>query len=273
MKHRFQTLRWQLIFLAAGFLLLQSCGSKSVIPLRIAFSKGNPDSSYANYYNWIHSIDSTAICQDMYDMPLDSALKLFEGCSGLILTGGTDINPGLYGKLKDTSRCWPIDHKRDRLEVALFDAARKAGMPVLGICRGEQMINVALGGSLYVDLPTDFDTAVKHECADYQNCYHAVTVENNSILYNISGVYGGRVNSNHHQGIERLGRELKAVSYASDGLIEAVEWIYPKGTPFLLGVQWHPERMDIKNPLSGPIAKRFLEEAGKYCSLSENIAN
>lgn len=244
----------------AVMLVLLSCNGTETADIRIALSKGSPKESYINYYNWIRSADSNATVLDMYGIPLDSALALFETCHGLLLTGGTDIEPGLYGKPYDTARCWPIDHKRDSLEIALFQAARKAGKPILGICRGEQMINVALGGSLIVDIPADFDTIIRHQCDDYTHCSHKVTVESNSMLSDITGIYAGEVNSNHHQGVERLAVELKAESYASDGLVEAVEWAYPEGKPFLLGVQWHPERMDVQNPLSGKILERFIEE-------------
>lgn len=253
-----------IILLGVAFFC-HSCYESEVEPVRIALSKGSPVESYSNYYNWLHEHDSTAIVLDMYNLPLDSALLLFNDCSGLLLTGGTDIEPGFYGKAGDRARCWPPDLKRDSLEFALFKAARKAKKPILGICRGEQLINVALGGSLIIDIPTDFDTVVKHECEDYLTCYHTVTVESHSMLHEISGVYAGEVTSNHHQGIDILASELNAVSYAPDGLVEAVEWAYPEGNPFLLAVQWHPERMDRGNPLSGPIAERFLEEARKYC--------
>jgi len=252
--------RLRSLVLLAVLLALISCAGKEATDIRIALSKGSPEASYINYYNWILSADSSVTVVDMYSMPLDSALAMFETCSGLVLTGGTDIEPGLYGKPYDTARCWPVDHKRDSLEIALFNAARKAGKPILGICRGEQMINVALGGSLIVDIPADFDTLISHQCDDYMQCFHKVTVESNSMLADITGSYAGEVNSNHHQGIERLAPELKAVSYASDGLTEAVEWDYPEGKPFLLGVQWHPERMDIETPLSGKILEKFLDE-------------
>jgi putative glutamine amidotransferase len=252
------------LILISSIFLWTSCSQQEKAPITIAISKGSPKSSYENYYKWLEYHDSTITIIDMYSLPLDSALIIFESCDGLLITGGTDVYPGVYGKEHDTVRCWEPDHKRDSLELSLIKAARNAGTPMLGICRGHQIINIGLGGSLIVDIPSDFDTIIEHQCEDYQNCFHKVTVESNSLLNEISGIYAGEVNSNHHQGVDRLARELKAVSYASDGLIEAVEWAYPEGNPFLLGVQWHPERMDYENPLSGPIAIRFLEEARDY---------
>lgn len=247
-----------------SLLLLQRCQKQEESQLRIAFSKGSPEQSYANYYSWIHSVDSTVICKDMYDMPTDSALKLFKTCSGLLLTGGTDIHPGFYGKAYDTVRCWPIDDHLDLLEMTLIDSAIAWGMPILGVCRGHQMINVALGGSLIVDIPADFGTTVIHKCENYLTCFHNVSIEPGTLLSEISGTGSGDVTSNHHQAAEMMAPALKAVAFTADGLTEAEEWKNPSGKSFLLGVQWHPERMGLDDPLSGPIAVRFLEECRKF---------
>jgi putative glutamine amidotransferase len=245
-------------------IILQGCQKQEEAPLRIAISRGSPEQSYASYYSWIRSVDSTAVCRDMYDMSMDSALILFRGCSGLLLTGGTDVNPALYGKANDTVRCWPIDYQLDSLEIALIDSAVAWGMPILGICRGHQMLNVALGGSLIVDIPSDFGTTVIHRCEDVQVCIHSVTIDPGSILQDISGVTAGEVNSSHHQAANEMASQLKAIAFSADGLIEAEGWKNPAGKSFLLGVQWHPERLDLANPLSGPIGARFLEECRSF---------
>jgi putative glutamine amidotransferase len=248
-----------------AILILQGCSTKEdAPPLKIAISRGSPEVSYANYYKWIHNVDSTAICMDMYAMPIDSAMKLFRDCSGLLLTGGTDVNPALYGKAYDTVRCWPINHHLDSLEIALIDSAVSWGMPIMGICRGHQMLNVALGGSLIVDIPSDFDTTISHQCANFLTCFHSVTVDTGSLLFGISGTSSAEVNSNHHQAADLMAPDLKAVAYTSDGLIEAEEWKNPSGRSFLLGVQWHPERLEPEDPLSGPIASRFMKECRKF---------
>jgi len=256
-------------FILSGFcaLLFISCSDKvETKPLIIALSKGSPDTSYANYYTWIRAVDSSVICRDMYAMPLDSALALFRECSGLLLTGGTDIHPGFYDKAFDTVRCWPVDDHRDLLEMTLIDSALAWGMPILGICRGHQMLNVALGGSLVVDIPADFGTTILHQCEDYLQCFHTVSVDTGSLLYQIAGTASGEVNTNHHQAAEVMSPQLKPVAFSPDGLIEAAEWKYPEGKSFLLGVQWHPERMDLSSPFSGPIAVKFLEEARRFGS-------
>ncbi len=234
------------------------------VQVNIALSQGTPVDSYANYYNWIKSLDSGATGMDMYDMPLDSAIKKLRGCSGLILTGGTDINPALYEYPGDPLKCTEIDDYRDTLEVTLLDSAMAWGMPVLGVCRGHQMLNVAFGGTLIKDIPTEFDTTISHRCPDASNCFHPLNIVPGSMLNEISGLTSGTVNSNHHQGIKDLSPELAIVAYSPDSLPEAVEWANPSGKPFLLGVQWHPERLGNDNPLSGKVGEKFLEECRRF---------
>jgi len=118
--------------------------------------------------------------------------------------------------------------------MQLVDSALAWGMPVLGICRGHQMINVALGGSLVVDIPQDRGTAEIHQCEDYLHCFHTVRVASNSLLAQITGSRGGEVNTNHHQAVDVLAPGLKVSAYTSDGIIEAIEWADTTGRPFLM---------------------------------------
>ncbi len=237
---------------------------KPVGPVHIAISKAVPIKSYQNYVNWLKYADSTVIWHDMYSLDYDSAISLLKNCDGLLMTGGTDIYPGRYGKEEDTARCWKPDFKRDTMEVLLLKNALDMGMPVMGICRGQQLMNVHLGGSLYIDLPTDLDTVVKHKLPKSYNCQHDLKLVEGSLLSGISEVKEGVVNSNHHQGIEKLATPLKGIAFTEDGLTESVEWADDTKTSFLLGVQWHPERMNYSNPLSGKIVHYFLEEVKEY---------
>lgn len=155
---------------------------------------------------------------------------------GLVLTGGEDVEPARYGaarhpKLEDT------DPARDAAELALIAAARARRLPILAICRGIQILNVALGGTLYQDLASERPGPVTHTGNDGR---HAVRVEPGSLLERTLGTRAATVNSRHHQAIRDLAPGLRAVAWAEDGLIEAAE-AADAGAPWMLAVQWHPE--------------------------------
>ena len=151
---------------------------------------------------------------------------------GLILCGGNDIDPKYYQQ--EIGGSVNIDAPRDAIEFALLKAFVDAGKPVLGICRGHQLINIYFGGSLHQDIP-EKDLHASNQNFDIT---HGVTAKDNSVLHNL---YGSpfTVNSYHHQAIDRLGENLVATAYWNDQYIEAIEH---KSLP-ILGVQWHPERM------------------------------
>jgi len=158
------------------------------------------------------------------------------GVRGLVLTGGEDVEPARYGatphpKLEDT------DPARDAAELALIAAARERRLPILAICRGIQILNVALGGTLYQDLGSERPGPVTHTGDDRR---HAVRVEPGSLLERTLGARAATVNSRHHQAIRDLAPGLRAVAWAEDGLIEAAEPA-DAAAPWTLAVQWHPE--------------------------------
>ena len=244
--------------------IIFSCSGPQDKSLTIALSKGYPVDSYENYYNWIASGDSTAKVIEMYNRKLDEALAELENCEALIMTGGADVYPGKYGKEMDTSRCGKFDFKRDTLEFELIKKALELGIPIFGICRGEQILNVAMGGSLIIDIPTDHDTTVKHRIKDWRNCYHNVLIEPSTKLAWASNAFTGSVTSNHHQAIDQLANVFKVSARADDRIIEAIEWKEPEGKSFLMAVQWHPERMSKDNPLSWNLLELLLHEANRY---------
>ena len=126
----------------------------------IALSKASGSENYERYAKWLCSFDSRINCVDLINKTPNEAALMLEKCSGLVLTGGPDVNPAFYGKPKEYKRC-ELDKKRDTLEFALINKAIQLKLPILAICRGEQIINVAMGGSLIVDIPTDKKTFVK----------------------------------------------------------------------------------------------------------------
>ena len=157
---------------------------------------------------------------------------------GLLLTGGNDVAPVLYGETKETF-CGENDPRRDRLEARLIELALQADKPVFGICRGLQILNVVLGGTLYQDLKTQTGTEITHSMdKPYDRTVHEVNILPDTPLAALYRPGPLAVNSRHHQGIKGLAPALRAQAVASDGLIEAV---YLPEYRFVQAVQWHPE--------------------------------
>lgn len=229
-------------------------------PLKIAVTK-----LYPNYQKWLLQSDSTLVITNMYPLGTDSALLLLEHYHALLVTGGEDVYPDWYGMIHDTARCGEFDRYRDTLEIMLIRHALKLNMPVLGICRGHQILNITLGGTLFIDIPDDIGTQVIHRCPDDPlACHHEVRVMQGSLLHEITGQNHGIVNTNHHQAINVPASGLRISAFSAEGLPEAIEWENPQNRSFLLGVQWHPERMEDYPELSRPVAERFIREAGIY---------
>lgn len=246
-------------WLLSAFTLLSGCKTSSTDkPLLIALSAGSD-----NYIGWIYRGDSLAITVDMRRMQVDSAIKMLAKCDAIVFTGGEDVVPGYYGKAYDSARCIS-NPGRDSLEFALIKEAFRLKMPVFGVCRGQQILNVALGGTLIVDIPADHPGNVKHQCEDYLNCFHSVNIVAGSRLKRVAKADTGMVTSNHHQAIEKPAPGIRIVAWSADSIAEAIEWADPMAKPFLMAVQWHPERMDTQNPLSMPLVRTFLKAAHEY---------
>ena len=157
---------------------------------------------------------------------------------GLLLTGGNDVAPVLYGETKETF-CGENDPRRDRMEARLIELALQADKPVFGICRGLQILNVVLGGTLYQDLKTQTGTEITHSMdKPYDRTVHEVNILPDTPLAALYGPGSLAGNSRHHQGIKGLAPALHAQAVASDGLVEAV---YLPEYRFVQAVQWHPE--------------------------------
>lgn len=184
-----------------------------------------------------------------------------ENLDGLILQGGADVSPLAYGE-EPLRPEWGGDPVRDAYELELLHEFMEARKPVLGICRGMQLINVALGGSLFQDLPTQCPGTVAHESGEYDRNAHSVDFDEGGQLARwFNGASGGQVVSIHHQSVRRLGRNLVAEARSEDNVIEAIRWT---GRGFVFGVQWHPEfhhqsGADLID--CAPLLEAFLEAA------------
>ena len=248
-----------MIFLYILMIMDTINGYSQHTTVKIGISKASP-----NYINWLKRKDTTVVTINLFEIPIETAVRTLATCDGLLLTGGEDVYPGFYGKVADTVRCKEMDRHRDTLDFALITKALELKMPVMAICRGHQILNVALGGSLIINIPTDVPGDLVHQCDDYLHCTHEVSVIKGSMLYNISHAAEGTVTTNHHQAIERLAPGLVVNAVSADKVIEGIEWKQPSGKSWLLGVQWHPERMETANPLSGPVSEKFLEKAAEF---------
>lgn len=189
----------------------------------------------------------------------ETRARMLSLARGLILTGGEDVDPASYGEERNGAR--RVSSARDGMEIALVHLALERGMPILAICRGIQLLNVALGGSLYQDLSTDWGTEIDHDrYREFDGAIHTVRAHGERRL---RGVFNGPEfvqNSAHHQGIRDLAPGLEPVAWAPDGLVEAVELRDPRAA-WTVGVQWHPERkIDEETGTNRRLLERFGSE-------------
>jgi gamma-glutamyl-gamma-aminobutyrate hydrolase PuuD len=186
--------------------------------------------------------------------PLDASG--LDGCSGLLLPGGGDIDPEWYG-CERHPRTHNVSHRRDRFELTLLEAALERDMPVLAICHGMQLLNVHFGGTLEQHL-ADKDERLEHD-RDMPRAepVHNVDVEADTILAGALGNHAA-VNSHHHQGLDVVAPALRKVAWSEDGVLEGVE---ASDYPWVLGVQWHPEAMADTDSGQKTIFDRFVDAA------------
>jgi putative glutamine amidotransferase len=187
----------------------------------------------------------------------DLAVAYLEVLDGLVLAGGGDISPGSYGGASHET-LYAVDEDRDRLEIALARAAVARRMPVLAICRGMQILNVALGGTLIEHLPDTVGERVAHRLPPREPVPHAVRVQPGSRLATILGATELQPMSWHHQGVRRLAPGLKPIAFAPDETIEAVELA---GHTELIAVQWHPELTAQEDPAQQRLFDTLVADA------------
>jgi putative glutamine amidotransferase len=183
-----------------------------------------------------------------------------ESVDGIVLTGGADVSPDRYGFADPDGLCHFSLPKRDEAELPVVEEIFRRSLPTLAICRGMQFLNVVRGGSLVPDLPN-------HE-GDDDSRRHAVRFEQGSRLAYLAGRLEAPASTAHHQAIDRPGDGLRVVAFADDGVVEGIEWIDPSDKPWLVAVQWHPERMDLDEPLAGLLYEAFLGAVAAKTALS-----
>jgi putative glutamine amidotransferase len=193
------------------------------------------------------------------------ALDYIDQADGLLLSGGVDVDPAMFGENPHPELGF-VDESRDQMEFALYKAAKQKGIPVLGICRGIQAINVFEGGTLHQHVPA-VTGVMQHSQHNLDGTlFHEVRLEPTSQLAKAYDKTSIRTNSYHHQAVNKVGPELRAVGWTSDGLIEAVEGT---GKSFVLGVQWHPEMSFKRYPEQIAPFEVFMEAVKKSTQVKE----
>jgi len=179
-----------------------------------------------------------------------------EKCHAVVLSGGGDVHPKFYGIEEKTDLAKEVSIGRDLFEFDIIRELMERKLPALAICRGTQVFNVAMGGTLILDLETA--GFASHRRGDVPERLHGIRVTEGSLLHKASGAASGTVNTSHHQAVDAPGRGLAVSARSDDGVVEALEWAEPAGKPFLLLLQWHPERLkEGANPFAGKFMKKF----------------
>jgi putative glutamine amidotransferase len=237
--HRDDEERWEAVLDGYSRAVLDAGGLPLILPTPHALSSAEARPE--------HSRSGSAIIEEY-----------LEAIDGIIMTGGADIHPSFYGQIV-LERCAEIDEERDRFEVELIHVARSRDLPFLGICRGLQVLNVALGGSLYQDLSYRQGTDPAHMSPRERRGEpaHPVAIAASTRLAEIIGARELHVTSTHHQIIHDLAPNLQVSAVAPDGVIEGVEG----PGRFLLAVQWHPERMATRHPEQLALFRALIEQA------------
>lgn len=225
--------------------------------------------SWAMSQRYIHAL--TAAGAIPWLIPLlpedtETLRGIYDELDGVFLPGGADIDPANYGEQRHPN-CDRSDAARDRVELQLSQWAARDHKPVLGVCRGLQLMNLAAGGTLWQDLESQRPESIKHDYFPFRDGFardhlaHTVSVRPGTQLAQILGPGEHRVNSMHHQGIRELAKGFVVSATAPDGLVEAIEM---RGEQFLLAVQWHPEALAEKDPITQRLFAAFTAAARSY---------
>ena len=214
--------------------------------------------------NWLRNTDSNLNIIQVYGIKnFDSLQQILSKADGIIISGGEDVNPYFYHQ-KDTANLVETTNPyRDSLEIFMINYALQHKVPLLGICRGHQIINVALGGTLIMDIPTYLGTASMHR-KNGKHTDHLIYIVKDLPFSNCHIPDSGLIYSSHHQAVGNLAKGLDVFAIAKDSIIEGFYYTDTTKMPFLLGVQWHPEAMNFDDSLSKIIAECFIFAVKKY---------
>lgn len=194
------------------------------------------------------------------NIQLEDCRQIIKTIDGLLIPGGMDVSPLSYGEDPHPTVTYSIK-QHDKIEIELVKLAREYDIPVIGICRGAQIINVAFGGNLYQDIPSQYKNEICHNqvLSNSDETTHVITIEENSYIGRLLNKQVLEVNSIHHQAIRRVAEGFNVVARARDGIVEAIESIDGK----IIGFQWHPEKLFYVSEESQVLFKGFIERCRK----------
>ncbi|MBN8828581.1 MAG: gamma-glutamyl-gamma-aminobutyrate hydrolase family protein [Sphingobacteriia bacterium] len=220
---------------------------KPVIGITLDYLENGEYSNYPHYIlrtNYLDSIIKHGGIPLLLHYDLNNFDSIISMLNGLLIPGGNfDINPSFYGE-EISSEKVSLNETRTKFESKTFEFAFKNKLPILGICGGEQLMNVMLGGTLIQHIPDEIHNPINHEQKEPKHIpTHIVKIEPDSLLYKITNQKEFMVNTTHHQAVKKLGNGVKATAFAPDNVIEAIE---VDNHPFCLGVQWHPEYLSTE---------------------------
>jgi putative glutamine amidotransferase len=228
--------------------------------IKIGLTYTGTDVKHNNYINWLQQHGSIEVTRlSVHDHNLDAVAEM----DGIVLSGGLDMHPKYYNSDVTDYPNMPagFDEQRDAFEIAVFETSQLKQIPVLAVCRGMQLVNCILGGTLNQDIGPVGNAIHQFDINDKA---HGINIVPGTILNEITGIERSVTNSAHHQSINRLGNGLAVNCISDDGIIEGIEWDEQGNKAFLLGVQWHPERLFKLNlgdsPMSKNIRERFITE-------------
>ena len=226
---------------------------QNLIKIGVTFT--GTDEKHSNYVNWLKGNDNIEIITLSHEV---TDLESIKDLDGIVLSGGVDMHPKFYGNSVTDYPNKPIgfETKRDGFELEVFNLSQQNAIPLLGVCRGMQLVNCALGGTLNQDNGVVANAIHRFENNDKA---HGINILSGTLLQEIVSVNRSITNSAHHQSIDKLGNGLAINCTADDGIIEGIEWQQKENKSFFLAVQWHPERMYKFNMQTSPVTKNIRD--------------
>lgn len=230
--------------------------------MKIGLTYTGFEEKHNNYLQWLKGNEDIELVTLSKDNRDDEIIKSLDG---IVMSGGVDVHPKYYnGNTGYANAPEQYDEERDAFETTVFTISQQNNIPLLGVCRGMQLVNCILGGSLIQDIGSDANKIHRFQQNDKA---HGVNIEAGTLLNEIAQLERGVVNSAHHQALNVVGNGLQINSISDDGITEGLEWADKSNKSFLLCIQWHPERMyklGLQNStLSKNIRDRFIEEIKK----------